>query len=468
MLIKQYYIDCLSHGSYLIGDETTGRAVVVDPRRDIGGYLADAASSGLSIEGVINTHFHADFIAGHLELAEATGAWIGYGRRAEAEYDVRALSHGERISLGSVELEILETPGHTWESISVLVRERPGGAVPHAVLTGDALFVGDVGRPDLAAAVGADSVELARALYRSIHEILMVLPGEVRLMPAHGAGSACGKNLSEDLESTIGAQRFMNPSVQPMSEEDFVQMITTGQPSIPRYFATDAVLNRKNRALMDSPSPAVLGAAAVRELVAAGAKILDTRSPEAFASGHLEQSLNVGIDGRFAETAGMVLDVDEEIIIVAEPGREREAALRLGRIGYDRVAGYLNVSHDAFAVLAPTQTGRRIKAEDLEATAGDENAIILDVRNQGERDDGSVPGSIHIPLAEIGRRHAELPDDRPVIVHCAGGWRSSVAASVLRERGHARVSDMLGGYTAWAALNTPATVGNAEGEKEKR
>ncbi|MCY7326683.1 MAG: MBL fold metallo-hydrolase, partial [Microbacteriaceae bacterium] len=228
MILKQYYLGCLSHGSYLIADESTGQAVVVDPRRDIQEYLDDAAASGLRIVGVINTHFHADFVAGHLELAAATGAWIGYGAAASADYEIRGLAHGERISLGDVELEILETPGHTWESISILVREHAGDEVPHAVLTGDALFIGDVGRPDLAASVGASPVELAHALYHSIHDTLMVLPDAVRLLPAHGAGSACGKNLSEELESTIGAQRFMNPSVAPMDEDSFVAMITSG------------------------------------------------------------------------------------------------------------------------------------------------------------------------------------------------------------------------------------------------
>jgi hydroxyacylglutathione hydrolase len=221
MILEQYYIDCLSHASYLVGDETTGRAVVVDPRRDIADYLADADSKGLTIEGVINTHFHADFVAGHLELAEATGAWIGMGEAAQTDYPIRRLAHGEHIGLGEVDLEILSTPGHTWESISVLVRERPS-ARPTAILTGDALFIGDVGRPDLANLGDGSSTELARALYRSIHERLLTLPDQVIVMPAHGAGSSCGKNLSAELTSTIGEQRSSNPSVQPMSEDEFV------------------------------------------------------------------------------------------------------------------------------------------------------------------------------------------------------------------------------------------------------
>src|SRR6516165_2458629 len=235
MILEQYYIECLSHASYLIGDETTGRAVVVDPRRDIGDYLADADRKGLTIEGVINTHFHADFVAGHLELVEATGAWIGMGEAAQTDYPIRRLADGEHIGLGEVDLEILATPGHTWESISVLVRERRM-AWPTAILTGDALFIGDVGRPDLANLGDGSTTELARALYRSIHERLLALPDQVIVMPAHGAGSSCGKNLSTELTSTIGEQRSSNPSVQPMSEDEFVALVTEGQPAAPSYF----------------------------------------------------------------------------------------------------------------------------------------------------------------------------------------------------------------------------------------
>ncbi|WP_427017276.1 rhodanese-like domain-containing protein [Pseudarthrobacter sp. P1] len=458
MILKQYYIDCLSQGSYLVGDESSGQAVVVDPRRDILEYLADAAANGLRIVGVINTHFHADFVAGHLELAEATGAWIGYGSKAATEYPIRTFAHGERVSLGEVELEILETPGHTWESISVLVREHAGDPVPYAVLTGDALFVGDVGRPDLAACVGADPGELARALYGSLHNVLMALPDAVRVMPAHGAGSACGKNLSEERESTIGVQRATNPSLAPMAVEDFVEMLATGQPAIPHYFSTDALLNRNNRGVMEQiPAVRELCPADVGALVDAGAIILDTRSPRSFAAGHLPGSLNVGLDGRFAETAGMVLDSADVIVLVTAAGRESEAALRLGRIGYDGVAGYLDASGAGFAALGHSLVAaRRIAAADLGSTASRELAVVLDVRNPGEREAGSIPGSVHIPLAELSGRFAELPADRPVIVHCASGWRSSVAASLLARHGFTDVSDVGGGYNAWAALDPAA------------
>ena len=250
MILEQYYIECLSHASYLIGDETTGRAVVVDPRRDIDEYLADAAKYGLTIEGVINTHFHADFVSGHLELVDATGAWIGFGEAAQTDYPIRRLADGEHISLGEVDLEILSTPGHTWESISVVVREHPG-AEPKAVLTGDSLFIGDVGRPDLVNIGDSSTSDLARAMYHSIHDKLLKLPDDVTVMPAHGAGSSCGKNLSTELTSTIGEQRRTNPSVQPMSEDAFVELITHGQPAAPAYFSVDAAMNKRVHPLLD-------------------------------------------------------------------------------------------------------------------------------------------------------------------------------------------------------------------------
>ena len=451
VILNQYYIDCLSHASYLVGDETTGQAVVVDPRRDVQDYLDDAAAAGLRIVGVLNTHFHADFVAGHLELAEATGAWIGYGRRADTDYEIRAFADGDRISLGEVQLEIVETPGHTWESISVLVREHADDQVPHAVLTGDALFNGDVGRPDLAVAVGADPDELARALYVSTHETLMGLPDEVRLLPAHGAGSACGKNIASELESTIGAQRTGNPSLGPMSADEFVAAVSAGQPAIPEYFAQDAKLNRRQHRL--GHQDRVLRQLTSAELLAevrGGARLLDARAPEEFAQAHLEGSVNIGIDGRFAETAGMFFDIADRIVVIAEPGREDEVAMRLARIGVDDVAGYLATPADAFAELAGhVRSAERVDIADVESARRDGTATVLDVRNPTEVEAGAIPGSVRVPLADLERRLAEVPDDRPVIVHCAGGWRSSVGASVLRRAGRTEVTDLAGGFNAW-------------------
>lgn len=452
MILEQYYIECLSHASYLIGDESTGRAIVVDPRRDITEYLEDAARYGLIIEGVVNTHFHADFVSGHLELLEATGAWIGFGETADTDYPIRRLRHGEHLTLGEVDIEILSTPGHTWESISLLVREDSNPA-PSAVLTGDSLFIGDVGRPDLANLGDGTNTDLARAMYRTVHETLLTLPDEVTVMPAHGAGSSCGKNLSSELTSTIGEQRRTNPSVQPMSEDTFVALITDGQPAVPRYFSTDVTLNRSNHALLEQDRRIPeLTPEELRTEMAIGTRILDARTPDDFAGGHLRGSINVGFDGRFAETGGMVADIGERIVLVTYPGEEQDAAMRLARIGSDNAAGYLTVDVDGIFPNSLTdlvRTAPRTAVVELEGLLDSDAVTLIDIRNPGERDFGVIDGAQSIPLAQLRSQIADLPRSRPIVVHCAGGWRSSVTASLLRADGIENVSDLVGGYTAW-------------------
>ncbi|MFE0521779.1 rhodanese-like domain-containing protein [Streptomyces sp. NPDC058954] len=461
MFFAQYYLDCLSQASYMIADESTGKAVVVDPRRDVSEYLTDAAAHGFTIEAVINTHFHADFLAGHLELADRTGAWIGYGQRAEAEYPIHKLVDGERITLGDVQLRILETPGHTPESISVLVYEHAADAVPYGVLTGDALFIGDVGRPDLLASIGVTADELGKMLYDTIQHKLMDLPDAVRVFPAHGAGSACGKNLSTQRQSTIGEQRATNYACRPMSQEKFVELVTAGQPSAPAYFVYDAILNRKQHGLFDTATaPLPLSAEEFMRRRADGAVVLDARSPQEFAAGHLRGSVNVPADGRFAEQAGMVVAPEQDVIVVAPQDREEEIVTRLARIGFDKVGGYLREPEGAFPALAAEMTqASRLTADELRsALAGAEPPLVLDVRNTAEREEGFIEGSLHIPLAELARRVEEIPTGRPLVVHCAGGHRSSIAASLLRHEGRTDVSDLLGGYGAWLALPAPADV----------
>lgn len=462
MFFTQYYLDCLSQASYMIADEGTGRAVVVDPRRDVSEYLADARAHGLTVVGVVNTHFHADFVAGHLELADSTGAWIGYGRRAETEYPIRKLGDGERISLGDVTLEIMETPGHTPESISVLVHEHAADPVPYGVLTGDALFIGDVGRPDLLASVGVTPGELGAMLYDSVQNRLMGLPDAVRVFPAHGAGSACGKNLSAEKQSTIGEQRATNYACAPMDRETFVALVTAGQPAAPGYFAYDADLNRRDRARYDaSAAPVPLTLDGFTGLRAAGTVVVDARDPQEFAAGHLRGAVNVPADGRFAEQAGTVLDPAAELVVMAPQNREEEVVTRLARIGFDRVAGYLRNPDDALVALAAEVTpASRLTAAQLRAAlAGDAPPVVVDVRTAGEREaNGFIDAALHIPLSELPARSGELPADRPVVLHCAGGHRSSVAASLLRHRGFQDVSDVLGGYAAWALSAEPAGV----------
>ncbi|MGY4712270.1 MBL fold metallo-hydrolase [Mycolicibacterium sp. CBM1] len=459
MILEQYYIECLSHASYLIGDQTTGRAVVVDPRRDIAEYLADAQKYGLRIEGVINTHFHADFVSGHLELVDATGAWIGFGEAAETDYPIRRLGHGEHISLGEVDLEILSTPGHTWESISVVVREHAASA-PVAVLTGDSLFIGDVGRPDLVNIGDSSTSDLARAMYHSIHDTLFALPDSVTVMPAHGAGSSCGKNLSTELTSTIGEQRRTNPSVQPMSVDEFVALVTNGQPAAPAYFSVNAAMNKRVHPLLNqSRSIPEMAPAQLREALEAGIRVVDARSVDDFAAGHLRGSVNVGFDGRFAETGGMVAEVGETIALVTYPGEEQDAALRLTRIGSDNAVGYLNVEHDGQfpdELRDLVRTAPRTDVADLDRLMAQDAVTVIDIRNPGERDNGVIPGALPIPLAQLRIRLDDVPTDRPIVVHCAGGWRSSVAASLLRANGFDNVTDLAGGYNAWAEAHVAA------------
>ncbi|GGT44510.1 rhodanese-like domain-containing protein [Streptomyces atratus] len=460
MLFTQYYLDCLSQASYMIADETTGQAVVVDPRRDVSEYLADAQAHGLTVTGVINTHFHADFVAGHLEMADRTGAWIGYGRRAETEYPIRKFTDGERVSLGGVTLQIMETPGHTPESISVLVYEHADDTVPYGVLTGDALFIGDVGRPDLLASVGVTADELGAMLHDSVQNKLMALPEAVRVFPAHGAGSSCGKNLSTEKQSTIGEQRATNYACAPMSREHFVALVTAGQSAAPGYFAFDAELNRKNRLLFDpAAAPRPLSLTEFTELRQAGAVVVDSRSPEEFANGHLRGAVNVPAEGRFAEQAGTVLDPADKLIVMAPENREEEVVTRLARIGFDRAVGYLRNPEDALKELTEEVTpASRLTAAQLRTTLRGQNPpLIIDVRTCGERSaNGFIEGAMHIPLSELPTRLGEIPADRPLVLHCAGGYRSSIAASLLRHRGFEDVSDILGGYAAWALPTEPA------------
>ncbi|MER8237317.1 MBL fold metallo-hydrolase [Streptomyces sp. NPDC094049] len=462
MFFAQYYLDCLSHASYMIADEKTGQAVVVDPRRDISEYLADAAAHGFTVVGVLNTHFRADFVAGHLEMADATGAWIGYGRRAETEYPIRQLAEGERISLGDVTLEILETPGHTPESISVLVYEHNGDTVPYGVLTGDALFIGDVGRPDLLASVGVSAGELGAMLHDSVQNKLMRLPDEVRVFPAHGAGSACGKNLSTEKPSTIGQQRATNYACAPMSREEFVALVTAGQSAAPGYFAYDADLNRKDRPRYDGASVSrPLSREEFAGLRAAGAVVVDARDPQEFAAGHLTGAVNIPADGRFAEQAGTVLDPADELVVMAPQNREEEVVTRLARIGFDHVVGYVRNPEDALRVMADeVAPASRLTAAHLKAVlAGENPPLVVDVRTCGEREaNGFIPQALHLPLSELPARTGELPANRPLVQHCAGGHRSSIAASLLRHRGFGDVSDILGGWAAWALATEPADV----------
>ena len=447
MIFEQFYLECLSHASYLIGDTSTGRAVVVDPQRDVQQYLDSAKSHDLRIELVLETHFHADFLSGHLELAKATGATIGYGAVAKPQFAARAFTDGERYVLGEVVLEIRHTPGHTPESVSIVVFEQVNDQVPFGVLTGDTMFIGDVGRPDLLVSVGKTSDELGRMLFNSLNNKLLTLPDATRVYPAHGAGSACGKNLSTETMSTIGEQRKTNYALQFTDIEKFVDVVTEGQPPAPGYFIYDAQRNSQVRDVLDEH--AVLKKLTISEVVKhvdAGAVVLDTREPQLFATGHIAGSINVGMDGRYAEYAGAVVSPGTNIVIATDEGHEREARIRLARIGYDNVVGWFSVDELATSP-EYSEKSSRLTADEFSQRASTLAGLqVVDVRNESEFKLGSVQGASNIPVVQLPNRISELDPALPTVVYCAGGYRSSIASSLLKRVGFADVSDVLGGF----------------------
>jgi glyoxylase-like metal-dependent hydrolase (beta-lactamase superfamily II)/rhodanese-related sulfurtransferase len=468
MILKQYYLGCLAHASYLIADEATKVAAIVDPQRDVEQYLADAASDGLTIQHVFLTHFHADFLAGHIELRNRTGAAIYLGARAQAEYAFTPVKDGDEVALGDVTLRVLETPGHTPEGISILVFDRKESTeTPKAVLTGDTLFIGDVGRPDLLASIGVTAQELGEMLHDSITNKLMKLPDETVVYPAHGAGSLCGKNLSSDTSSTIGEQKKYNYALQPMSKEEFLALVTADQPDAPEYFVYDAIKNRQERPALEASMSESLRPLPLDEILrmqAAGAQVLDVREAADFEGAHLKGALNVGLKGQYATWAGTMLKHDRPIVVIADPGDEPEAIMRLGRIGFDNAAGYLDGGMTALADRPDlVATTSRITAQALaERIAEGQAPAILDVRSPKEWEAGHLDGAVHIPLNRLAERLGDVPAARPLVVHCQGGYRSAIASSLLQGHGVEGLLDLVGGYKAWAATQ-PGTAGTACG-----
>jgi len=464
VILKQYYLGCLAHASYLVADPVGGRAAVIDPQRDVEQYVVDAEEIGCTIGHVFLTHMHADFIAGHLELRDRVGATIHLGAQASAEYAFTPMADGDEVQLGHLRLSVLETPGHSPESISILVFD-PGQDEhrPHAVLTGDTLFIGDVGRPDLRASLGWRADQLASLLYDSLRDKLLRLPDDTLVYPAHGAGSLCGKNLSTDTVSTIGVQRAYNYALQPMSRERFIEIVTTDQPDTPAYFTYDAVLNARERPTLDDALERELRAlslAQLLELVADGAQLLDTRDQAEFEGAHIRGALNIGLDGSYATWCGTILDPGQAVVLVARPGCEIEAATRLGRIGFDTVAGYLAGGMQPLDN-APELIGRieRITAASLaEQLETVEPPLVLDVRTAGEYSDAHIHGAVHIPLSRLAARVGEVPSERAVVVYCASGYRSSIASSMLRREGLPRVANLVGGLAAWKSAQLATVV----------
>ncbi|HEU5003327.1 MAG TPA: MBL fold metallo-hydrolase [Actinomycetota bacterium] len=457
MILKQYYLGCLAHASYLIADQVGGQAAVIDPQRDVEQYLMDAAELDCRIQHVFLTHLHADFIAGHLELRDRIGATIYLGAEASAEYAFTPMADGDSVPVGSVRLSVLATPGHSPESISILIFDPGHSAdLPYAVLTGDTLFIGDVGRPDLRAALGWSAETLASMLYDSLHGKLLALPDDTLVYPAHGAGSLCGKNLSTDTVSTIGVQRAYNYALQPMSRERFIEIVMADQPETPAYFTYDAVLNARERPTLDDALQRELQALSIEQVlraVAGGAQLLDTRDPAEFEGAHIRGALNIGLGGSYATWAGTLLDPGRPVVLVADPGREWEAATRLGRIGFDSMAGYLagGMQHLAGTAELVERTDRITAGSLAEQLAGPEPPLLVDVRTPREWKDGHIADATNLPLSNLAETLDTVPAGRRLVTYCATGYRSAVAASMLRRAGREEVADLVGGMSAWDA-----------------
>jgi hydroxyacylglutathione hydrolase len=463
VILQQFYLPCLAHASYLIGDEANGAAAVVDPQRDTDQYLAFAAEHTLEIKHVFLTHLHADFVAGHLELRDRVGATIYLGAGAKASYGFTPLGDGDILEFGRVRLKVLETPGHTPESISIVVYDlNASDTQPHAVLTGDTLFIGDVGRPDLRVALGWSATDLGSMLFDSLRTKLLSLPDQSLVYPAHGAGSLCGRAISKETVSTLGEQRRSNYALQPMSREAFIKVVTADQPEAPAYFTYDAVLNSQERPTLDETlarvNPMTLDD--LLALHAVGAQILDTRDPGEFAAAHLGGSINIGLGGQYATWAGTVLDREHPIVIIATPGHETESTTRLGRIGFDHIVGYLkdglhSLKSRPDLIVTTDHVSAPFAAELLSSS---EPPLAIDVRAPGERGQKYIGGSLSIPLNHLVENLEKLPRDRSLLVYCAGGYRSSIAASLLQRSGFNHVSEIAGGIVGWEAANLPVHI----------
>jgi len=438
MHLRQFYVGCLAHASYLIGDG--GEAVVVDPSRDIEMYLDEAAVQGLRITWVLETHLHADFVSGHRELAARTGATIGIGARAEAGFPHRALRDGDQIMIGGTRIVALETPGHTPESLSFAVYERAADPQPVGVLTGDTLFVGDVGRVDILSS-RLPVAELAGLMYDSLHRKLLTLPDHTRVYPAHGAGSLCGRSMSAERSSTIGQERATNPALAPMSREAFIADITRDVPETPVYFLHSRDTNRAGPALRaERPLPPALSPTSVAAEIERGAIVLDARPFADYAAGH------VPLDGQYASWVGTLVGPDDRLVLVSDPARTEEAVMRLARVGYENLSGVLDGGVPGWAA-----AGRRLQRAAAEAVIGAIRAgrRVLDVRRAPEWNDSHLEGAHHIPLAQLAARAGELDRGAEWVVVCASGYRSGIALSVLERAGFTRLVNAAGGMDAW-------------------
>ena len=457
VLIEHFFLGCLAHASYLVASD--GVAAVIDPQRDVEIYLDAARERNLKIEHIIETHLHADFVSGHHELAERTGARIYLGDGSGATFSHISVKDGDSIQFGRCRLDFLATPGHTLESVCVVMTDLDQPSQPRAVFTGDTLFVGDVGRPDLSREHTPQ--QLAAMLYRSLHEKILKLPDETEIFPAHGAGSLCGRQMSTERSSTIGNERRTNYALQARTSEDFVHLLTDDMPPRPEYFLRDVELNRQGATNLDQiPLPVPVRAPEVLRLQAEGAIVLDTRPPAQFSVAHVPGSIHIGLSGQYASWAARILGLDKRIILVGEdPEHLRESQLRLARVGIenvqafleDGIAGWVSAGYELDYI---PQISVQEFTELLEREKDD--IAVLDVRERGEVEAGAIENSIRIPLGELQNRTAELDNKKLIVIHCKSGYRSSIATSILRRAGFLDIVNLTGGFDAWKALGKAA------------
>jgi len=457
--VERFYLGCLAHASYMIG--SGGVAAVIDPQRDVDIYVDAAAGKNWKIEHIIETHLHADFVSGHRELAERTGARIYLGAGSGAEFRHVAVKDGDEIRFGQCWLRFLQTPGHTHESICILMNDTGATDRPASVFTGDTLFVGDVGRPDLSPTHTPQ--QLAALMYRSIHEKLLTLPDETEVFPAHGAGSLCGRQMSSESSSTIGKQRQSNYALLARTSDEFVHLLTDNLPARLEYFARDADLNRRGAApLSELPPLRPLTAPEVLRLQKEGAVVVDTRPAMQFAVAHVPGSIHIALTGQYASWAARILGLETRLIIAGEdPEHVRESQLRLARVGIENIAGYL-----AEGVTGWIQNGfeldyiPQVTVQDfIELREQEPDRIaVVDVREPGEVTNGVIENAVCIPLGKLSSRAAELDRDKLLVVHCKGGYRSSIGTSILRRAGFRDIANLIGGFDAWKAAELASVV----------
>ena len=457
MYFEQFYLGCLAHASYLLASE--GEAVVVDPQRDVELYLKAAAEQGVAIRHIFETHLHADFVSGHRELAARTDAKIYIGAQAEAMFPHVAVGDGFELRMGKVSLRVLETPGHTAESICVVVTDKEKSAEPWAVLTGDTLFIGDVGRPDLSPK--HTPAQLAGLLYDSLHQKLLTLPDKVLVYPAHGAGSLCGKNMRAERSSTIGTERLTNYALQIKSREEFIAQLTSNLPARPEYFLKDAEINRTGAAALSELGPLrAIDPQELDRMLRAGEIALDVRAGDEFAAGHVPGSVNIALSGQFASWAGTMLGLASHPVLIAASGEQiEEARLRLARVGMEALDGYLQGGVVAWRDAGlPVACTAQISPEELQKRLQTSDVQVLDVRREPEWDAGHIEQAIWWPLDNFKVAPPEIDREAPLAVHCKGGYRSMIASSLLERAGFGNVFNVVGGFDAWQAANLPVVT----------